>query len=100
MSAERLARLVDNYDATVMVIPSRGLWAGDNQEVESLVHEALLSRLREMRIDVVDLRPVFEASGNPMQFHFDNDGHWNPTGHRMAAGALADHFSTRDMQER
>jgi len=100
MSTERLARVIDDYDATVLIIPSRGLWVGENLAVESRVHEELVSRLRAMGIDVIDLRPVFEAAGNPMQFHFDNDGHWNPTGHRMAADALAAHFSTREVQER
>jgi hypothetical protein len=98
MSVDRLARLIDGYEATVVIIPSRGLWAGDNLAVESRVHESLVSRLRAMEIDVIDLRPVFEASGNPMKFHFDNDGHWNPTGHRIAADVLAAHLSAREVQ--
>jgi hypothetical protein len=100
MSADRLVRLVDNHDATVVVIPSRGLWVGGNEQTETRIHEAFVSRLRAVEIDVVDLRSVFEASGNPMQFHFDNDGHWNPRGHRMAATALTAHLANRDAQER
>jgi hypothetical protein len=100
MSADRLVRLIDNHDATVVVIPSRGLWVGGNEQTENRIHEAFVSRLRAVEIDVVDLRSVFEASGNPMQFHFDNDGHWNPRGHRMAATALTAHLANRDAQER
>jgi len=95
MSVDRLARLVEDYEATVVVIPSRGLWAGGNEETEGRVHEAFVARLRAAGIDVLDLRSVFEASGNPLQFHFDSDGHWKPEGHRLAASALSAHLSAR-----
>jgi hypothetical protein len=100
MSADRLARLIENYDATVVVIPSRGLWVGGNEETENRIHEAFISHLRAAEIDVVNLRSAFEAAGNPMQFHFDNDGHWNPRGHQMVAGALAAHLLNRTAQDR
>ena len=29
-----------------------------------------------------------EASGNPLQYHFRFDGHWNAAGHRLAGAAL------------
>jgi len=98
MSMDRLARVIDGYDATVVVIPSRGIWVGGDEETEIRVHDEFVSRLRAAEIDVVDLRFVFEASGDPMQFHFDNDGHWNPMGHQMAAAALVDHLVNRDAQ--
>ncbi len=95
MSAERLVRLIEAYDATVVVIPSRGLWVGGNEETEARIHEAFVSRLRAAGVDVLDLRTAFEASGDPLRFHFANDGHWNPQGHRLAASALSAHFAGR-----
>lgn len=88
MSVERLRRLVERYDTIVLVIPSRGLWVGGNEETETQVHERFVALLHEAGMEVVDMRPIFEATGDPMQFHFANDGHWNAKGHATAAEAL------------
>ena len=29
----------------------------------------------------------FEAGGNPLSYHFANDGHWNEAGHRTRRGS-------------
>jgi hypothetical protein len=39
---------------------------------------------------VVDMRNRLEAGGNPLSYHFANDGHWNPAGHQLAAQALSE----------
>jgi hypothetical protein len=39
---------------------------------------------------VVDIRNQMEIGGNPLSYHFANDGHWNAVGHRLAAEALTE----------
>ena len=84
-----LARLAGRYPTTVLVIPSRALWHGSATTGEERRHGAMVERLAAAGLDFVDLRPVFEAGGKPLDFHFRNDGHWNPDGHTKAAEALA-----------
>jgi len=88
-SVNQLVELSSNYDSTIIIIPSRGLWIGDNQRNERLVHDAFVERLRQHRLTVVDLRPVFEQCGEPLNYHFEYDGHWNPDGHEVAAKTIA-----------
>ncbi len=90
-----LARLAQRYPTTVLVIPSRALWYGSRTTEEERRHDAFVERLAAAGLDFVDLRPVFEAGGNPLAFHFSNDGHWNPAGHARAAEALAARLSGR-----
>jgi hypothetical protein len=92
-SVERLRRLAEPYDTTVLVIPSRGLWVGGNAETETRVHDRFVSLLHEAGLDAVDMRPILEATGDPMQFHFPNDPHWNAKGHAKAAEALRAHLA-------
>jgi hypothetical protein len=91
-SVARLAKLVAPYDASIIVIPSRGVWVGGNEPVEIEIHEAFVEGLSKAGLDVLDLRPLFEADGEPMAYHFANDGHWNATGHALAGNALARHL--------
>ncbi|GAK49308.1 hypothetical protein U14_00529 [Candidatus Moduliflexus flocculans] len=95
-SCEKLLALRQKYAISEMVlllIPSRALWLGGNQEIEAKMHVQFASLLREHGFEVVDLRPVFEASGNPMQYHFQHDGHWNVAGHQKAAEELLKHLN-------
>lgn len=94
-SIHKLAEITRPYEATILIIPSRGLWVGDNIATEKAVHDRFITGLREADLDVVDMRPSFEKTGNPLQFHFKNDGHWNPLGHRKAAEVLATHILSK-----
>ncbi len=92
-SVARLSELVANFKATLLIIPSRGLWSGASQRQEKEIHEAFVGQLVARGLDVVDLRGAFEASNQPMRYHFKNDGHWNAEGHRLAAAELAAHLA-------
>lgn len=87
-SITALARIEEKYPVTIMLIPSRGLWVGDKKQELADYHERIRSELLRRGFRVVDMRPVFEAAGTPMAFHFQNDGHWNPRGHALAAETL------------
>jgi hypothetical protein len=91
-SALRVLQLARGRNAIVLIIPSRRLWVGktaDRAEA-ARIHEAFIEILRNSGMTVVDMRNRFEQSGNPLSYHFANDGHWNKEGHRLAAEALAE----------
>ena len=92
-AAERLARLARRYETTVVLLPSRALWHGDTKEDERLTHEMFATRLRTLGVDVVDLRSAFERGGNPLQYHFRGDPHWNKAGNALAADIVAAHLA-------
>ena len=77
------------FDATVLLVPSRGLWIGEGLEAERRIHGRVLGLLQEADLPVVDMAPLFESGGDPLRYHFRLDGHWNAAGHRLAAEALA-----------
>ena len=85
----RLARLARRFRTTILIAPMRGLWIGANTENERRIHERFVGRLRALGLDFIDMRPIQERGGKPMKYHFANDGHWNPSGHALAAEALA-----------
>jgi hypothetical protein len=92
-SARRLAIIVNNYDALIVIVPSRALWAGDNQMNEIAIHNSFVTLLIIEGLNVVDLRQSFEEGGNPMQYYFPHDGHWNEKGHHKAAEVIVNHLS-------
>ena len=92
-SADRLQALARQYRLLVVLIPSRALWLGGDRAVEDRLHRAFVAALRNRDIDVLDLRPFFEAGGAPLGYHFANDGHWSPRGHRLAADAISQHLA-------
>ncbi len=101
-SVEELKRLIDRSDAariTLVIIPSRALWVGDEQSEADQVHRDFVNELENLNLDavdhVIDLRPAFEAGGNPLRFHFRFDGHWNADGHRLAAEVIRSRFEIR-----
>jgi hypothetical protein len=88
-SAYALANLAKKYDTTIFLIPTRSLWYGVATEDARKIHEVFVDRLRALGLNVIDLRPGFEQNGNPLGYHFKNDGHWNPRGHALAAEIIA-----------
>jgi hypothetical protein len=87
-SADMTLKIAGGYGTLVMLIPSRGLWIGSHRATEDRVDRWLVAALAKRAIDVLDLRPLFEASGPPLDFHFSHDGHWNSRGHELAAQAI------------
>lgn len=85
----RIATLAAQYDLTALIIPSRGLWVGENRIAAAVAHDKFVGELQRLDVPHVDLRPAMERTGNPMQFYFRNDGHWVPEGHLLAARQLA-----------
>lgn len=83
-----LSRIAQRYSVTILLIPSRGLWIGDKQKELAGYHQRIYDELARRGFRIVDMRPVMEATSAPMDFHFRNDGHWNPKGHALAAEAL------------
>jgi hypothetical protein len=87
-SATRLAQIAREFEIIALIIPSRALWQGDNQDAESTTHTVFVAELAKRDIRTLDLRPVFERGGHPLDYHFQHDSHWNDEGHRIAAEAL------------
>ena len=88
-SADTVADIARGRRMLVVLVPSRGLWAGDERDREDGVHRRFVAALQARGVEVLDLRPLMEAGGRPLGYHFANDGHWNPEGHRLAAEAIA-----------
>lgn len=55
----------------------------------------LAAAARARGVEVVDLLPAFRAAVVAAPLHFRFDGHWNATGHRVAAVALYDALVAR-----
>lgn len=88
-SADQLQALSKRFPTLVVLIPSRGLWVGENRAEEDRVHRTLVVALTKRGIAMLDMRPLFEAGGTPLGYHFANDGHWNARGHALAGEAIA-----------
>lgn len=88
-TANRLLALSKSYNLTLLIIPSRGLWVGSNRTVTLAAHQKFIAALDRLGLNYVDMRIPMEATGNPMAFHFQYDGHWRPKGHALAASLLA-----------
>lgn len=91
-SVRKLRGISAAYNATILIIPSRALWIGKQMEAADKAHTSFVTALKAAKFKVVDMRPIFETLGNPMQFHFKNDGHWTPKAHALAAAALYELF--------
>jgi hypothetical protein len=92
-TADRAAQVVAPYaEHAILLIPARALWSGDTAEraLADRIHRSLVTALQARHLRVVDMRNRFEAGGNPLSYHFANDGHWSPRGHALAGEALAE----------
>ena len=87
-SRDELVKLVAGRDAVILIIPSRNLWYGDYTPTEQRVHEAFVRMAREAGLNVLDDRPMMEASGDPLGCYFKTDPHWNARGHAIAGREL------------
>ena len=58
--------------------------------------ETLFAITRALQIETIDLLPAFLARKNKTgeRLTFQNDGHWNPTGHQAVAELLSDYLLT------
>ena len=88
-SAQRIKDIVQDRSAIVLIIPSRGLWQGSNTSIENKIHKRFIEFLKNQNIAVVDMKPFFESSGDPLRFHYKLEGHWNSLGHAKAAEEIA-----------
>lgn len=94
-TARRVDALLKPYPGSlVLVIPSRANWSGDHRDTEAAIHAKLMALLDSHGVEFVDMKPVFEAAGEPLRFYFHTDAHWNAEGHRLAAETLAARFRT------
>lgn len=76
--------------AVFVIIPSRGLWMGGNEENEKKIHDSFVGKLKILSPHVVDMRAPMEVGGAPLEtYYFKTDPHWNATGHRLAGEAAA-----------
>ena len=92
-SVELLNKLTSGKPrVVVLIIPSRALWIGNSRDVEAKVHDMFVSEVKKGNIDIIDMRPAFESTGDPMRYHFATDGHWNAAGHELAGRLLAEHI--------
>jgi hypothetical protein len=83
--------IVGTRHAVFVIIPSRGLWMGDNQDNEKTIHDLFVAKLRKLSPHVVDMRAPMEAGGTPLKaYYFRTDPHWNAEGHRLAGEAAAE----------
>ncbi|MBI3880412.1 MAG: hypothetical protein HY301_10170 [Verrucomicrobia bacterium] len=89
-SRDELLKITTNFHSVVLIIPSRALWHGAQRETEQKIHAEFVQSLRDAGVKLVDMKPRFEAAGDPLQFYYRTDPHWNARGHALAAEALAE----------
>lgn len=88
---DAVRRFLENTDTQFVVLIVTGQSADGRFSAANLaLVDALQEYCREQGIPVVNPVPELQqrAAGKPV-FRFPNDAHWNPAGHRVAAGLLA-----------
>lgn len=96
-SANRAAKLANQYKTIVAVAPSRAHWYGEDEEraVARRIHSEFVDLLRLRGLPVVDFKETFEENGTPLEYSFKNDAHWNAAGHATAAAAIVKFIKSR-----
>jgi hypothetical protein len=89
---------ISGGDLLLMLSPATpGQWRESRPAVHP-DHQLTVDLAAEMGIDTLSLTPVFgahdDASDQPVDF-LPLDGHWNATGHALAAEALTAHLAAR-----
>lgn len=87
-TAKKLQEITSKYKSIVIIIPSRALWYGENKIETNKIHINFLNILKKKNIEYVDLKSYFEKDSDPLKYHFKKDGHWNKSGHKIAAEAV------------
>ena len=98
-STHRLVKLIKDRhvpNVVVVIIPSRALWVGDNITTQLKMHNDFVRLLEEIGLEVIDLRFAFEDGGDPLQYHFRNDPHWNNKGHLKVSEVISAYFRAKE----
>ena len=80
-------RLPPGTPFAVLVAPTR-FEIRDRHPLHTALREQMVAALAAEGLDVIDPLPGFLAAGFAPT-HFAHDGHWSPTGHRIAGEAVA-----------
>ncbi|HFB99239.1 MAG TPA: hypothetical protein ENJ53_00405 [Phaeodactylibacter sp.] len=89
-SADELEKITKDYDALIVIIPSRLVWIEKHQAKANEIHQKFIQKLKDKSLKVLDMKSVFDSvSQHPLEdFHFEHDGHWNTKGHQLVAKAI------------
>jgi hypothetical protein len=79
----------NNVNLIVLYIPSKETIFYKKSKMSNLIDDILLT-LEEKKITTLDLRKVFNESGDPVSLYYPIDGHWNKDGMLITARALKD----------
>ncbi len=85
---DQVLPLAQGRELVVLLIPERSLWLRGEGDTGRTLHDRFAALLREAGLKVVDPLPRFDREGNPLQFYFKADPHWNARGHQIAAEEL------------
>jgi len=92
-SVRKLQEIAKPFTTTIIIVPSRALWIGNERASENSVHQQFVKALREVSLPVIDVRPYLEEDGNPLQYYFKNDGHWNEKGQEKVAEIFLQYYN-------
>ena len=96
-SANMLMLLVERSKNIIfLIIPSRALWHGEDQERVKQIHAKFVDILNSRSLRVIDMKQLFEESGDPLNYYFKTDPHWIAEGHKRAAVAIFQEISRKN----
>jgi len=93
-SAMKLQELSNGYNTLILIIPSVGLWMGDRRDIELRKHISFVNLLRNMKMNVIELRDAF-GQKDPLMYYFKKDGHFNKQGHAIAGNILGKYIKDK-----